>query len=173
MDRTAKAKRATSKKVITKQLKEQNRNAKKVAKRIERLKKKLWELELAEFCESGLLSQLIWEYEPRVSLFNCEGTGFRSKENTSNSEAVKKIQEWFWSVGNEKFDFVEISYKVVNDYHILLGLKMGYAIDDDYDGPMVVEIFAIDTDETGTGVPTEKSVVNEFAKKWNMSVGIP
>lgn len=173
MARTAKAKRATSKKILTRKLKEQNRNAKKVAKRKEKIEKKLWELKLEDFKDTGLLSQLTWEFEPRVSLFNCEGTGFRSKENTSNSEVVKKIQDWRWKHRRRGryTDHVELSYKkVVNGYQILLGLQMGYANDDIYDGPMVVEVFAIDVNETGTGVPTEKLVVNKFAEEWNMSV---
>ncbi len=174
MANTTKAKRTKRKKILTKRLKEQDRNAKKVATRREKIKKQLWDLELDDLRDTGLLQQLTWKFEPRVGLFNCEGTGFISKENTSNSEEVKNIQEWTWKhLSDGRYaNHVELFFKVINGYHILMGLQMGWATDDIYDGPMVVEIFAIDIDETGTGVETEKSVVNEFVEKWEIEVDI-
>ncbi len=171
---TTKAKREAKKKVLNKTLKRQEKKAKTVANRVAKTKKELWQLELDDINESGLLSQLTWEFEPRVGLFNCEGTGFISKENTSNSEAVKKIQEWTWKhlSDGRHANHVELSFRVVNGYHILMGLQMGWATDDIYNGPMVVEVFAMDTYETGTGVETEKLVISKFAEKWNIEVDI-
>ena len=88
MSVTKKAIRHKKKKVLTKRMKEQTRNAAKIVKRIANIKKELWELELDEFQETGLLQQLTWEYVSRYRLFGCTAIGFRSKEDTTDSKIV-------------------------------------------------------------------------------------
>ncbi len=176
MARTAKAKRATSKKVLTKKLKEQDRNAKKVAKRREKIKKKLWELELAEFHESGLLSQLTWEYEPRVSLFGCSAIGFRSKEISTDNKVVDRIQKWTWKHRDQALGDVRLYRRSIYGYTILLALQMDWVDDDacynEGTDPMVVTVFAIDVEETGTGRDAEKAGLKAFAENWNIEADI-
>jgi len=174
MAKTKKAMYSKRKKTLTKRLKEQHRNAKKIEKRIERIERDMWELELDKLKNTGLLQGLTWEFNSNVKLFNCHATGIRSKESNKDNEVVKKIHKWFWKHQDDDrhFDHVTLKRKTVNGYKMLLGLHMTYTSDDDYND-MVVEIFAIDTYETGTGVPTEKTMLKEFVKKWNIEVDIP
>ena len=175
MDKTPQAARRGNRKILRKNLKKQKRNAKTVAKRIEKIEAKLWEIELEEVNESGIISQLTWEYNDRVRLFGATAIGFRSKERNSNSEAVKEIQRWIWKNRNTKLNHVKLFTKTIDDYKILLALQMDYA-DDDYDDQddsrLVVTIFALDSEETGTGYEAEKKALIKFAKDWNIDVKV-
>ncbi len=175
---TKKAIRRLEEKTLNRRLKRQKRNAEMVTKRIKRIEKQLWKLELDDLNEKGLLQQLTWEFEPNVELFNCHATGIRSKETNSNSEVVKEIQKWFWEYHNERFACVEFSRKVIDGYNIFLGLQMEYVGDDEMDGgdsgeDMAIVIYAIDVDDReGTGKESEKSVIKSFVKKWDIKVDI-
>lgn len=185
MAKTKKAKRASRKKVLTKRLKEQNRNAKKVEKRIERIERDIWELELDAFQETGLLQQLTWTYQDRVRLMGCTAIGFRSTETTQNSKVVKKIQKWIWKLTDKRLGEMRFFRKAIDGYIILLALQMDW-IDDDANwneniDPMAVTIFAIDVEETGTGCDAEKKgtsrdaekkALKTFAEKWDIEVDI-
>jgi hypothetical protein len=175
MAKTKKAKRAAREKVLTRRMKEQTRNAAKIVKRIAKIKKELWEIELDEFQETGLLQQLTWEYVDRVRLLGATAIGFRSKENVSNSVAANKVQQWIWLNRDEKEDDVRLFRTTINKYRILIALQMDYAEDDDDsedESRMHVTIFAIDVEETGTGHDAEKKALNNFAEKWNIKAEI-
>jgi hypothetical protein len=176
MPKTVKAKRSARKKVLTRKMKEQTRNAAKVAKRIARIKKELWELELDEFRETGLLQQLTWTYEDRVRLLGCSAIGFMSTETTLDSKVVRKIQKWFWEHREERRDDVGFFTKSIDGYRINLALQMDWTDDEEcYNegtDPQCVTIFAIDVEETGTGHPAEKKALKAFAEKWDIEATI-
>lgn len=174
---TTKAIRHNKKKVLTKRMKEQTRNAATIVKRIAKIKKELWELELDDFKELGLLPQLTWEYVDRVSLCGCTAIGFKSTETTLNSKVVKKIQKWIWEYGNKDFENeVRFFVKTTDNYRILLALQMDWVDDEEcYNeetDPMCVTIFAIDIEELGTGHDAEKKALKTFAEKWNIKAEI-
>lgn len=174
---TTKAIRHKKKKVLTKRMKEQTRNAETIVKRIAKIKKELWELELDEFKELGLLPQLTWEHVDRVGLCGCTAIGFRSTETTLNSKVVKKIQKWTRKHGNKDFvDEVRFFTKVTDNHKVLIALQMDWVDDEErYNedtDPMCVTIFAIDIEETGTGHDAEKKALKTFAEKWNIKAEI-
>jgi hypothetical protein len=173
MAKTKKAMRHKKKKVLTKRMKEQARNAAMIVKRIAKIKKDIWKLELEDFKELGLLPQLTWNYENRVRLLGCTAIGFRSTETTLNSKVVKKIQKWIWKNGNKEFvNEVRFFTKDIDGYKVLLALQMDWTDDEEcYNeetDPMAVTIFAIDVEETGTGHKAEEVALTEFAEKWNI-----
>ena len=180
MAKTKKAMRHKKKKVLTKRMKEQVRNAAMIVKRIAKIKKDIWEIELEEFKELGLLPQLTWEYVDRVSLFGCTAIGFRSIETTLNSKVVKKIQKWIWKwiwkCEDKEFRSARLYRKSIDGYTVLLSLQMDWANDydiwDEEKDPMTVTIFAIDVQETGTGHKAEEVALKQFAKKWNIEAEI-
>jgi hypothetical protein len=172
---TTKAIRNKREKILKKKLKEQTRNAATIVKRIAKIKKELWELELDDFKELGLLPQLTWEYVDRVSLFGCTAIGFRSTETTLNSKVVKEIQKWIWKHKDSNGD-VRFFRKVTDGYTIQLALQMDWIDDEECwneeTDPMRVTIFAIDVEETGTGHDAEKKALKTFAEKWNIKAEI-
>lgn len=177
MPKTKKAMRHKKKKVLTKRMKEQTRNAAMIVKRIAKIKKDIWKLKLEDFKELGLLPQLTWNYENRVRLFGCTATGFRSTETTLNSEVVKKIQKWIWKYGDKEFDNeVRFFTKSIDGYKVILALQMDWVDDEkcynNETDPMAVTIFAIDMEETGTGHKAEEVALTDFAEKWNIKAEI-
>lgn len=177
MAKTKKAIRQAHKKVLNRRMKEQTRNVAKIVKRIAKIKKELWEIELDDFKELGLLPQLTWKYVDRVCLFGCTAIGFRSTEITLNSKVVKKIQKWIWKHKDSSgYGDVRFFIKLTDGYTIQLALQMDWTDDDEcYNedtDPMCVTIFAIDTEETGTGCPSEKKALKTFAEKWNIEAEI-
>ena len=163
---TKEAKRKSRVNVLNRRLKKQQRSAKMVKKRITKIEKELWEIELERFDDSGLLQQLTWEYTDWVRLLGATAIGIRSKENDDN-EIVKEIKKWYWK-HEDGFGFVKLYKKVVDKYEILFGLDLHYA--DDNEDKNVVRVWAIDNEETGTGVPSEKIALKQFVKKWNLKV---
>jgi hypothetical protein len=176
MPKTTKAIRHKRRKVLTKRMKEQTRNAAMIVKRIAKIKKDIWKLDLEDFKELGLLSQLTWEYTNWVRLMGCTAIGFRSVETTGNSKVVKKIQKWIWKHDNKEFvGEVRFFTKDTDDYEILLALKMNYAEDDDFcehEDKKTVTVFAIDVEETGTGHNAEEKALKTFAENWDMKAEI-
>jgi hypothetical protein len=176
MVRTTKAIRHKKKKVLTKRMKEQTRNAATIVKRIAKIKKELWELELEEFKELGLLPQLTWKYVDRVRLLGCTAIGFSSVETTLDSKVVKKLQKWIWKREDKEFRDARLYRKSIDGYTILLSLQMDWvddeAIWDEEKDPMCVTIFAIDVQETGTGGDAEKVALKQFAEEWNIKAEI-
>jgi hypothetical protein len=136
----------------------------------------MWGIELEDFKELGLLSQLTWEYTNWVRLMGCTAIGFRSKETVSSSKVIKKIQKWAWKHGNKQFvGEVRLFTKDTDGYPILLALKMEYEEDDDFcehEDRKIVTIFAIDSEETGTGHNAEEKALKTFAEKWDMKAEI-
>ena len=179
---TKKAMRHKRKKVLTKRMKEQTRNAATIVKRIAKIKKELWELELEDFQERDLLSKLTWTYQNRVRLFGCTAIGFTSTENVSNSKAVGSIQKWTLEHEDKEYGDVRLFRKSIDGYTILMALQMDYAEDydedddtDPYDrdkNTLIVTVFAIDVQETGTGHDAEKVALTDFAEKWNLEAEI-
>jgi len=176
MAKTKKAIRHKRKKVLQKRMKEQTRNAAMIVKRIAKIKKDIWKLDLEDFKELGLLSQLTWEYENRVRLMGCTAIGFRSVETTGNSKVVKKIQKWIWKHDNKEFiGEVRFFTTDIDGYQILTALKMDWAEDDDYcehEDRKTVTVFTIDAEETGTGHNAEEVALTYFAEKWDMKAEI-
>lgn len=174
---TKKAIRNKQKKVLVKKIKEQTRNAAKVEKRLAKLKKELWKLEIEEFMDRGLMQQLTWEFVSDVQLCNCHATGFRSKENTLNSKEVKAIEKWIQSRKENDFGHASVWGKTVDGYDILVAIQMD-CVGEDEDGypddneGWLVTLWAIDTEETGTGVPAEKEALKQFIEKWKIQAEI-
>jgi hypothetical protein len=176
MPKTKKAMRDKKKKVLTKRMKEQTRNAAMIVKRIAKIKKDIWKLELADFKELGLLPQLTWNYVDRVSLFGCTAIGFRSTETTLDSKVVKKIQKWIQKREDKEFRDARLYRKSIDGYTVLLSLQMDWvddeAIWDEESDPMAVTIFAIDVQETGTGHKAEEVALKQFAEEWKIEATI-
>lgn len=182
MPKTKKAMRHKREKVLKKRLKEQTRNAATIVKRIAKIKKDIWELELEDFKGLGLLPQLTWEYTNWVRLMGCTAIGFKSTETTMDSEVVNKIQDWIFEHENKEYiGEVRFFTKSTDGYKILLALMMDNVddnVDDDEDDSlavgekMLVTVFAIDVEETGTGHEAEKKALKTFAENWNIKAEI-
>ncbi len=169
---TKEAKRKVRIKVLNRQLKEQKRNVGKVERRISKIEKELWEIEVEKLKDTGLLQKLTWEYSKWIRLFGCTAIGIRCKENREDNKVVQELQKWFWKYSNSN-GCVRIHTKVVEKYAIQTGMSMATTDDDDYsEARMIVEIYTIDVDETGTGHSSEKKALKTFAKKWGIEVDL-
>ena len=177
MPATKKAVINKKKKVLIRKIKEQTRNAAKVEKRLHKLNKELWKLEIEEFLDKGLLQQLTWEFVPDVQLCNCHATGFRCKEHSSDNKTVQEIRKWIYSRKENDFGYASVWGKTFDGYKILVAIQMDFE-DCDEDGcanegsEEFITLWAIDTEETGTGVPAEKEVLKQFTDKWNIKTTV-
>ena len=162
-------KNITKRKILQKILREQKIISEITAKKIEEIEADLWQIELEEVNKSGILSQLTWEYNDRVKLFGVTATGFRTKENTLGSKISKEVEEWYWK-HEDGHGFVQIYKKVIGEYQIMMALDFDY--EDDTEENKVVRIWALDNEETGTGVPSEKKALKTFAEKWNIDAKV-
>ena len=169
MAKTKKAIRQKRKKVLQKNLKKQRKNANTVAKRIKKMKEELWNIELDNFNEEGLLSQLTWEFKPNINLFGCNVVGFTSKENSLDNDIIQKIQKWSWKHIDGSMS-IKLSEDNVNKDNIYIGLDM-YVIGDDIEDKKIVRIWAFSADGK-INVKAEKIALAKFVEKWNIKVDL-
>lgn len=164
MAKTEKAKRAARKKVLTRRLKEQKRNARKTLNRTIKIEKELWELKLERIKEEGILSSLTWRYTSCVPHYKCGA--IISKETTKNHPGVAKLQKWLRQQTEEEY------IMFFRNAPFLMCMSFLFDDDDGFDDrdPMTIVILSVYEGIFEDRVIEERKMLDRFADEWRIKI---